>query len=129
MNHDKFERKNLIFHLEGQLKKGYPRQVMNHQLIKEVSEKTMVSNAWLIKMEVPVDMAGDCSQAMSWVQSRIHNFIGAGFYHLGTEAAIKEVSIDGKKQEVPFWFIHVIHPEYKDPRDCVEKCVDYNHRE
>jgi hypothetical protein len=125
MNHDKLERKNIIFHLEGQLKKGFPRKVMNDQLIKEISEKTAVSNAWIIKMEVPVDMSGDCNQAMNWIQSRIFNFIEKGFHHLGTEAAIKDVSIDGKKQEVPFWFIHVIHPEYKDPRECVTKCVSF----
>ena len=125
MNHDKLERKNLLAHLEGELKKGFPRKVMNNDLMKEVAAKTSLSQSWTIKMEVPVDMAIDCDKAMTWVQSRIFNFTNAGFYHLGTEAAVKEVSIDGKKQEIPFWFIHVIHPEYKDPRECVEKCVPY----
>lgn len=128
MNYDKIERKNLIAHFSGELKKGYPRVVFNNKLIHELMEKkVMVSQAWSIKMEVPVDMSVDCDKAMAWVQTRIYNFVEKGFYHLGTEAAMKDVKRDGKNCVEPFWFIHVIHPEYKNPIDLVEKCVDYAH--
>lgn len=126
MNFDKLEKKNILAHFSGELKKGQPRRVFNDQLIKELMEKkVMLSQAWSIKMEVPVDMSIDCDKAMSWVQSRIHNFVEAGFFHIGTEAAMQEKTIEGKKSVEPFWFIHVIHPEYKDPRECVKKCVPY----
>lgn len=129
MNHDKFEQKNMLAHLQGQLKKGEPRKVMNYDLIKHLSQedKLSMTQVWTIKMEVPVMDAGDCDKAMSWIQTRIFNFTEAGFHHLGTEAAIKERSFEGGKRDEPFWFIHVIHPEYKDPREHVKKCVAYEH--
>lgn len=127
MNYDKIERKNLAYHFEGQLKKGYPRQYVNYDLIKELSEqKVMVHQMWKIKLEVPLDLSFDCDQAMPWVQTKIFDFMQAGFYHLGTHAAVKEVTRDGRKADEPFWFIDVIHPEYKDPRETVKRTVNYD---
>lgn len=126
MNFDKLEKKNILAHFSGELKKGQPRVVFNQPLIKELMDKKVtLSQAWSIKMEVPADMSVDCDKAMSWVESRIHNFVAEGFFHIGTEAAMQEATRDGKKSLEPFWFIHVIHPEYKDPRNSVKKCVPY----
>jgi len=128
MNHDKIERKNLLAHFSGELKKGQPRQVFNQKLIQELMErKLMMNQTWVIRMEVPSDMSIDCDRAMSWVETRVHDFVAKGFFHIGTEAALKEKSIEGRKSFEPFWFIHVILPDYKDPRDLVEKCYDYGH--
>jgi len=128
MNHDKIEQKNLLAHFEGQLKKGQPRKVILWDVVREMTQEQKLSLAqmWTIKLEVPPMDAGDCDKAMSWVQTRIYNFVEAGFVHLGTEAAIKEVSCENGKRDEPFWFIHVIHPEYKDPRYIVKHCVHYS---
>lgn len=128
MNFDKLEKKNILAHFSGELKKGQPRRVFNDKLIHELMEKkVMLSQAWSIKMEVPVDMSVDCDKAMAWVQTRIHRFVDKGYFHIGTEAALKETTTEGRKSVEPFWFIHVIHPEYKDPRELVQDCVDYAH--
>jgi hypothetical protein len=126
MNYDKIELKNLAYHFDGQLKKGYPRQYVNHELMKELaSEKVMLNQMWKIKLELPLDVSADCDRAMPWVQGKIHDFVEAGFFHLGTHAAVKEVTRDERKADEPFWFIDVIHPEYKDPRETVKKTIAY----
>lgn len=128
MNFDKFEKQNLLAHFSGELRKGYPRQVFDEKLIAELrADKVAVSQAWVIRIEVPVDMSIDCDHAMSWIQARVFNFVEAGFWHIGTQAAIQQTKVNGVPASEPFWFIHVIHPEYKDPRDVVKNCVHYQH--
>lgn len=126
MNFDKIEKKNLSSHFFGPLRKGYPRQFRNAKLMQELMDsKLMLSQTWQIKLEVPLDLSFDCDQAMPWVQAKIFDFLEAGFHHLATYAFVQEVRRDGQERDELFWFIDVIHPEYKDPRECVKKTIAY----
>lgn len=126
MNYDKIEKKNTVANFSGELKKNYPRVSFNTKIINElIAKKIMLNQTWVIKMEVPLDMALSCDRAMGWIQNRVHKLVAKDFLHIGTEAAIKETTIEGKKCDQPFWFIHVIHPEYKNPINALDECVEY----
>jgi hypothetical protein len=124
----------IIDHFNGKLAPHTVRRVTNKRMVHEMRNimKLSPSQGWRIKMEVPVDMATDCDQSVSWINARLMELVGKGFLCFELEGFLSEVKFTKDQQKpdlIPFWFATVLHPQGKDPREALAKCVHYDHRE
>lgn len=121
----------VVPHLNGKLLRGFPRRVIVHQAIGELREKKIpLFNSWSIRFDVPMDMAIDCDEAMKWITNRLLDFKDAGFKCIEISAEIREVKRNRESKDEPtwepFWSGMFVHPEGKDPRKVVQKCIHYS---
>lgn len=120
----------VIGHFQGNLTKGYPRHVVVQRNIDELREKGVsLLCAWSIRFEVPLDMACNCEEAMSWITNRLHDYREAGFKLIEISAEIRPFKKDRDSKDdptwEPYWSGTFVHPERKDPRKTVKNCVHY----
>lgn len=124
----------MIDHFNGKLTPHTIRRVINQRMVHEMRNvlKLSPSLGWKIKMEVPVDMATECEKSVSWINARLMELVSKGFLCFELEGYLSEVKFSKDQQKadwMPFWFATILHPEGKDPREALSKCVHYDYRD
>lgn len=124
----------MIDHFNGKLTPHTIRRVTNQRMVHEMRNvlKLSPSLGWKIKMEVPVDMATECEKSVSWINARLMELVSKGFLCFELEGYLSEVKFSKDQQKadwMPFWFATILHPDGKDPREALSKCVHYDHRD
>jgi hypothetical protein len=121
----------VIPHMNGELCKGYPRQIVLQRNIDELREAgvSMLCGT-SVRFAPPVDMILDCDQVMSWLTNRLIAFKEAGFRLIELSAELRQVKLDISSKDEPawdaFWSGTFIHAKGKDPRGLVKDCVHYS---
>lgn len=121
----------VVHHFEGKLLKGEPRRVISDKTIDELrAAGVSMQAAWSMRFVVPVDIAEDCQQAISWITTRLMKLREAGFRTMEISGEMREVKLDRESKDPPrweaYWSAMLVHPEGKDPRKLIKQVVNYN---